>query len=157
MITHSYFQPWSLCFLISAAMDTSLPSCLLSSIDCILSSHVPEEFLPLLSCLSSDFGPQREFCLFLGSTLFCDCSYIVQHKHDSFETLWLLSACHSLRLSILSHTVLTDWSHSCAGYSSMGISSRDLQGTLHPRGAGGGGEDRKFLYSDSLKNHLRIR
>lgn len=112
-----------------------LPPCLLATVDCIPSSHVPEEILPLLNCVLSDIWPQRDWKPFTPWLSLLGRAHMTPSKH-----VWLLSACCFLRLSMLSHTVLTCRHHSCAGCSSTGISSRGLQATLHP-----GKEDNKFL------------
>lgn len=123
-----------------------LPPCLLAAVDCIPSSHVPEEIFPPLICILSDIWPQREFCLFLGSPLLRGCPQSVQRTHDSFEAR-VAAVCLLLSQAINAEPpsahLLAPFLCRC---SSTGISSRGLQATLHP-----GEEDGKFLHSDSLR------
>lgn len=81
--------------------------------------------------LLSDIWPQREFCLFLGSPLRVAVLTLSSTHRTPSKHVGLLSACCFLRLSMLSHTVLTCWHHSCAGCSSMGLSSRESYKQLY--------------------------
>ena len=77
------------------------------------------------------FGPSENSAFFLEALYSVAVLTLSSTHRTPSKHVGLLLACCFLRLSMLSHTVLTYWRHLCAGCSSMGLYSRESYKQLY--------------------------